>query len=78
MITMMSSREIQGLLYDSLFRLFPRHAELSHPPRSSLRHLPVPFNCCLQSTRMGHFRFLPGTCFGGGGSVYWCQAVEEE
>ena len=70
MITMMSSREIQGLLYDSLFHLFPRHAELSHPPRSSLRHLPVPFNYCLQSTRMGHFSFLPGTRFDGGGSVY--------
>ena len=78
MITMMSSREIQGLLYDSLFHLFPRLAELSHPPRSSLRHLPFPFNCCLQSTRMGHFRVLSWTCIGGGGSVYWCQAVEEE
>ena len=70
MITMMSSREIQGLLYDSLFHLFPRHAELSHLSWSSLRHLSVPFIYCLHSTRMGHFSFLPGTRFDGGGSVY--------
>ena len=43
-------REIHGLLYDSLFHLFSRHAELPYTPWPSLRHLPVALNCCLQST----------------------------
>ena len=68
----LSFREIQGLFYDSLFRLFSRHAELYHPPRSSLRSLPFPFNCFLQSTRTGYISFLSGTHCNGDGAVYQC------